>query len=78
MPKKIDPEAVRHARVRQLWEARSPKERTATDVVIFHGWLQEHFPELLPRGKGDSYQHLKVDLQGLIMPQTEPDEEESK
>ncbi len=67
MPKK-DSEAVRRARARQLWAARSPKERTATGVLIFYGWLEEHYPELLPPGKGDPYQHLKVDLSGLILP----------
>jgi hypothetical protein len=61
-----DSEAVRVARVRQLWQAREPKQRTATDVLIFYGWLEQHYPDLLKRGKGDPYQHLKVDLSGLV------------
>ena len=64
---KNDPEAVRVAQVRQLWQARQlkPEQRTGTQVLIFHSWLEQHRPELLKRGKGDPYQHLKVDLRGL-------------
>ncbi len=57
----------RRSLVRQLWLQRPENERTANDVLIFYGELQEHRPELLPRsGHGDPYQHLKVDLRGLI------------
>ena len=28
-------------------------------------WPEKHYPDLLKRGKGDPYQHLKVDLRGL-------------
>ena len=63
-----DSEAVRVARVRQLWQARAPKERTSADVLIFYGWLEQHYPNLLKRGKGNPYQHLKVDLSGLLDP----------
>ncbi len=66
MPSKKDSEAVRVARVRQLWQTRPVKQRTATEVLIFYGWLEEHYPELLTRGKGDPYQHLKGDLSGLV------------
>jgi hypothetical protein len=60
-----DSEAVRLARVRQLFEARPSEERTETGVLLFYGWLEKHHPELLPTGPGDPYQHLKVDLRGL-------------
>jgi hypothetical protein len=66
MPPKNDSEALRVARVRQLFGVRSPKERTENGVLLFFGWLQQHHPELLPKGKqGDPYQHLKSDLKGL-------------
>ena len=65
MANKKDPEAVRVARVRQLWEARQLKERTGMQVLIFYGWLKEHYPDLLKRGHGDPYQHLKSELNGL-------------
>jgi hypothetical protein len=61
------PELVRIARVRQLWQARSRKVLTTTDLVNFHGWLRDRYPDLLPLGKqGHQYQHLKMDLKGLI------------
>lgn len=62
---KNDSEAVRVARVRQLWNARPYAERTGTQVLMFYGWLEKHYPDLLKHGKGDPYQHLKVDLRGL-------------
>ena len=61
-----DSEAVRVARVRQLWQVRAPKQRTETELLIFYEWLEQHYPDLLKRGQGDPYQHLKVDLNGLI------------
>jgi hypothetical protein len=61
-----DKEEVRRARVRQLFEARYPGERTETDVLAFYGWLKEHHPELLPRKRhGSRYQDFKSDLYGL-------------
>jgi hypothetical protein len=66
MQSKEDSEVTRQARVRQLWLARAPEERNAAGVLIFYGWLAHHYPELLKRGKGDPYQYLKVDLNGLI------------
>ena len=65
-----DAEALRLARVRQLFQIRHPWKPTekpkGTEVLIFFGWLQHHNPDLLPKGKeGDPYQHLKVDLVGL-------------
>jgi hypothetical protein len=64
MDKKEEAEAVRRARVRQLFEAR-PIERTETGVLLFYGWLTQHHPELLPKRPGDVYKHLKEDLNGL-------------
>jgi hypothetical protein len=65
-------EAVRLARVRQLFEARpfsGPlqriEDRTEKEVLTFYGWLHQHHPELLPKRQGDMYKHLKVDLSGL-------------
>jgi hypothetical protein len=63
---KENAEAVRVARVRQLFEARFAEERTETGVLLFNVWVKKHYPELLPKEKqGDPYQHLKVDLTGL-------------
>ena len=61
-------EAERVAQVRRLWQEREPKQHTTADGSIFHEWLEEHHPDLLNRGKGDSYQQLKVDLKGLLDP----------
>lgn len=62
---KEDAEAVRVARVRQLFEVRYAEERTETGVLLFYAWLKKHHPELLPKEKQrDPYQHLKVDLTG--------------
>ena len=59
-------EAVRAARVRQLFEARYAEERTETGVLLFYTWLKKYYPELLAKKEqGDPYQHLKVDLTGL-------------
>lgn len=41
-------EAVRRARVRQLFEA-GLYERTEIGIFKFHGWLHDHRPELLPK-----------------------------
>lgn len=61
--------ASRRAEVRKLWFQRFPDEsqRTGNQVLLFHMWLQEHHPELLPRVKGgaDTYQALKSDLHGF-------------
>jgi hypothetical protein len=40
-------------------------EQTETAALLFYRWLEQHHPELLPRGQGDPYQHLRVDLEGL-------------
>jgi hypothetical protein len=67
MPEKPnDPEAIRRARVRQLFTARHPKEATKDDVFLFFKWLQQHYPEMLPKGKHDDpYPDLRADLDGL-------------
>ena len=62
---KTDTEAVRRARVRQLFEALPLADHTENGVLKFHGWLHQHHPELLPKGRGDLYKRLKVDLGGL-------------
>jgi len=62
---KKDTEALRRARVRQLFGARPSEEHTETGVLLYYVWLQKYFPELLPTDQGDPYQHLKVDLKGL-------------
>jgi hypothetical protein len=59
-------EAVRRARVCQLFEARHPERRTETEVFLFFSWLQRSHSELLPTDRGDPYQHLRVDLKGLF------------
>jgi hypothetical protein len=60
------PEARRRGRVRQLFEARPPEERTEAGILAFYGWLRQHHVGLLPRAHdGDAYQALKVDLSGL-------------
>jgi len=58
-------EALRRAVVRQLFEARPSREHTEAGIFLFHRWLADRYPELLPRGKDDPYEHLKVDLKGL-------------
>ena len=67
MPKKPnDPEAVRRARLRQLFTARLPAKTTGDDVFLFFKWLQQHHPEMLPKGKhGDPYLDLRAYLDGL-------------
>jgi len=67
-PMKVS-EEVRVAQVRQLFVAHHPDstKRTATSVLIFYGWLEQHRPELLPEGKhADPFQHVRSDLGGLF------------
>jgi hypothetical protein len=59
-------DAMRVLRVRQLFEVRSAEERTETGVLVFYSWLEKHYPHLLPRGPGDSYERFKIDLTGLF------------
>jgi hypothetical protein len=63
MNEPIDPEAVRRFRIRQLFTARHPENAVEEDVFLFFRWLQQHHPEMLPKGKhGDPYQALRADL----------------
>lgn len=58
-----DPELVRKFRVRQLWQARSQQERSMeTGPLNFYKFLNEHYPHLLPPGKGDPYETLRAEL----------------
>ena len=60
-----DTEALRKARVRQLFQARPAEDYSETGVLLFYAWLEKYHPELLPNGRGGAYPHLKVDLHGL-------------
>ena len=63
---KNDSDLVRRERVRQLFRMRLPEELTETGVLLFYRWLQKYHPELLLRKKrNDSYQHLRMELEGL-------------
>ncbi|MGB2666300.1 MAG: hypothetical protein WAK48_20025 [Candidatus Acidiferrum sp.] len=59
-------EPMRVLRVRQLFDVRCSEEHTETGVLLFYAWLEKHYPDLLPTGPGDPYQHLKMDLSGLF------------
>jgi hypothetical protein len=57
----------RRAQLTTLWLNYASKgEPTETKLLAFHGWLEEHRPELLKQGHGDSYQQLKTDLREHI------------
>jgi hypothetical protein len=51
-------EAVRKARVRQLWQASSERNAAETGILNFSKWLEEHHPELFPPGQAEPYQRL--------------------
>jgi len=59
MANKKDSEAVRRARVRQLWEARPLEDRTSeTGVLNFYEWLKKLHPIVLAkRSKSHSELH---------------------
>jgi hypothetical protein len=63
---KKDREGVRRERVRQLYKTRPAHERTETGVLLFYAWLEKRYPHLLPAGRGDLPERLKVDLNGLF------------
>ena len=64
--KKADADQARREEVRRLFVERLPPGgRTRNNLLKFYGWLERNYPELLPREKGDPYQHLKLDLEGL-------------
>jgi hypothetical protein len=62
---KKDPDALRRTVVRQMYEARPARERTEAGMFLFYRWLANRYPELLPEGNGDRFEHLKEDLKGL-------------
>jgi hypothetical protein len=69
---RTDSEVLRRDSVRQMFLARCPSGRTVNDVLTFFRWLNRRCPDLLPPGKlGDPYQHLKVDLIGLYLHESE-------
>jgi hypothetical protein len=50
----------------RIFLALPENERTWQMAALnFYQWLKNNRPELLVRGKGDPYQHLKSDLSGL-------------
>jgi hypothetical protein len=62
-------ETEREAALIGLWLDRSEEERKGKFAVMkFHSWLLVRRPELLSKGSGDSYQHLKSDLRNYIAP----------
>ncbi|HEX8881568.1 MAG TPA: hypothetical protein VF749_16120 [Candidatus Acidoferrum sp.] len=64
--KKADADEARRKEVRRLFVERLPPGgRIGNNLLKFYGWLERNYPELLPREKGDPYQHLKSDLKGL-------------
>jgi len=52
--------------IRRRWKLRPADKRSANDVLSFHGDLERDGLRPFPGIKGDSYQHLKVILSGLI------------
>lgn len=62
------PETPRRERIRELFVARCPAQRTANDVLNFFLWLRQCAPDLLPEDRrGDAYQRLKAALHGLFL-----------
>jgi hypothetical protein len=55
----------RRQEIRRHWLARPEHKRTANDLLIFHGWLEDNHPYLLKAGEADPYQQLKLDLGGV-------------
>jgi hypothetical protein len=63
MTKKSD--QARTNEVRRIFQKLYP-HATPHDVAVFHGWLEQNGRDLLiDPSRGDSYQQLKSDLQGL-------------
>ena len=63
-------DSERLAQLMDLWLRRPLENRTEKDLLAFHGWLHEHRPELLKRGRGDPYKWLDLDLAGHIKRRT--------
>jgi len=60
-------DADRRAQLIRLWLERPEEERaTETGPLLFYHWVEKNRPDLLAHGKGDPYQHLKVDLTGHL------------
>jgi hypothetical protein len=66
-------EAVRKARVRQLWQVSPERNNSETGPLNFYKWLQEHNPDLLPPGQGDPYQRLRAELMQSENPEAKPE-----
>lgn len=65
-PRKAEAEEARRKEVRRLFVERIPPGgRIRRNLFKIYGWLERDHPELLPRKKGDPYEHLKEDLKGL-------------
>lgn len=61
-------ETLRRERIRQLFVARCPAQRTANDVLNFFLWLRQCAPDLLPEDRqGDAYKRVKAALHGLFL-----------
>ena len=61
-------EALRRARVRQLFQALPSEDRTEDGIMKFYGWLQLKHPELLPRTRYDPYQVVMKELLSALHP----------
>ena len=59
-------DADRRARVLELWLERPPEEHTDVGILNFYQLMEQNHLELLVRGKGDTYQPLRVDLTGHL------------
>jgi hypothetical protein len=56
-------DVARRQQLRRLWVDTYPEEkRTAHQLVLFHGWLEKNWPELLAKR---SLEDLKSDLEFL-------------
>ena len=63
-----DSEISRRERVRRLFVARYPRDRTANDVLDFYLRLRQHNRDLLPQvDQSSAYRRLKADLRGLYL-----------
>ena len=65
---RLGSEVSRRDRVRRLFVARYPGERTANDVLNLFLRLRQNDPELLPQVEQHiKYRQLKADLDGLYL-----------
>jgi len=64
--KKANADQARKTEVRKLFVERIPPGgRIGNNLLKFYGWLERNYPELLPEEKGDPYERVKSDLEGL-------------